>query len=74
MRIFAALIKNVRTMKHLLLEQRLRTLGCEFNRHGSNHDIWEYENGRKFPLPRHSEIDENLAKSIINKAKRNRKS
>jgi len=61
-------------MKRLLLEQKLRSLGCDFERHGSNHDIWDYENGRKFSFPRHSEIEENLAKSIINKAKRNRRS
>ena len=61
-------------MKRLLLEQKLRTLGCNFDRHGSNHDIWDYENRRKFSFPRHSEIEENLAKSIINKATRNRRS
>ena len=59
-------------MKHLLLEQKLRALGCNFHRTGSNHDIWNYENGRKFPFPRHSEIDERLAKSMINKARKNR--
>jgi len=61
-------------MKRLLLEQKLRALGCEFNRHGGSHDIWDYENGRKFPFPRHPEIDERLAKSMINKAKQNRRS
>ena len=59
-------------MKQLLLEQNLRALGCNFNRHGGNHDIWNYENGRKFPFPRHPEIGERLAKSMINKAKHNR--
>ena len=59
-------------MKRLLLEQRLRALGCEFHRNGGNHDIWSYENGRKFSFPRHSDINELLAKSMINKAKRNR--
>jgi len=59
-------------MKRLLLEQKLRALGCYFHRQGNNHEIWCYENGRKFPLPRHSDIDERLAKSMINKAKKNR--
>jgi len=58
-------------MKRLLLEQKLRALGCNFHRPGSNHDIWSYENGRKFPFPRHSDIDERLAKSMIYKAKKN---
>lgn len=61
-------------MKRLLLEQRLRALGCEFHRQGSNHEIWSYGNGRKFPVPRHSDINENLAKSMIRKAKENRRS
>ena len=60
-------------MKRLLLEQSLRALGCDFDRHGGNHDIWNYENERKFPVPRHSDIDDRLAKSIINKAKQNRR-
>jgi len=59
-------------MKKLLLEQRLRALGCELYRHGANHDIWTYENGRKFSMPRHSDINERLAKSMISKAKQNR--
>jgi len=59
-------------MKRLFLEQQLRALGCDFNRRGSNHDIWNYENGRKFPFARHSDINERLAKLMISKAKQNR--
>ncbi|MDR0700565.1 MAG: type II toxin-antitoxin system HicA family toxin [Tannerella sp.] len=59
-------------MKRLLLEQKLRALGCSFQRRGGNHDIWNYGNGRKFPFARHSDIDERLADSMINKAKQNR--
>jgi hypothetical protein len=59
-------------MKRLLLEQKLMALGCNFHRNGGNHDIWHYENGRKFPFARHSDIAERLAKSMINKAKQNR--
>jgi len=60
-------------MKLLLLQQKLRALGCEFHRQGGNHEIWSYENGRNFPLPRHKDIDERLAKSMIEKAKKNRR-
>jgi hypothetical protein len=59
-------------MKHLLLEQKLMALGCSFYRRGGNHDIWSYENGRKFPFARYSDIDERLAKSMINRSKQNR--
>jgi len=73
MRIFVSLIKKTkRSMKRLLLEQKLRALGCDFYRRGGNHDIWNFENGRKFPFARHSDIDERLATSMINKAKQNR--
>ena len=61
-------------MKRLLLEQKLKALGCDFHRRGGNHDIWIYENGRKFPLARHSDIDERLARSILNKSRQNKKS
>lgn len=60
-------------MKRLLLEQKLRALGCGFHRQGGDHEIWSYENGRKFPVPRHTDIDERLAKSMINKAGKNRR-
>lgn len=73
MRIFVSLIKNKRSMKRLFLEQELRELGCSFYRNGGNHDIWNYENGRKFPFPRHSDVNELTAKSMIKKAKTNRR-
>lgn len=41
-------------------------MGCEFERHGGNHD-W-YRNpvtGKSQPIPRHVEIHDNLAKKII---------
>lgn len=60
-------------MKKNLLERELRALGCSFYRSGGNHDIWMYENGRMFPVPRHSDINEMLAKSMIKKAKLNRR-
>ncbi|MFC2520790.1 MAG: type II toxin-antitoxin system HicA family toxin [Tannerella sp.] len=60
-------------MKRVLLEKRLRALGCTFHRNGANHDIWSYENGRKFPLPRHADIEERLSRSILFRAGQNRK-
>jgi mRNA interferase HicA len=55
-------------MKRLDLIRRLSELGCELIRHGGNHD-W-YQNLKTKvcqPVPRHREIDENLARSIIKK-------
>jgi predicted RNA binding protein YcfA (HicA-like mRNA interferase family) len=46
----------------------LEKIGCKFIRHGGKHD-W-YQNpfsGVSQPIPRHSEINDNLAKSIIKK-------
>jgi len=48
----------------------LEEMGCVLARHGSKHD-W-YTNPRtkqSQPVPRHAEINENLAKSIIKKLK-----
>ena len=73
MRIFVPLIKTKRSMKKLFLEQELRALGCSFYRNGGNHDIWCYENERKFPFPRHADVNEITAKSMIKKAKGNRR-
>ena len=38
--------------------------GWKFKRHGSNHDIYTKGGGRE-SVPRHREIDEDLAKAII---------
>ena len=55
-------------MKRNKLEKSLQALGWWFLRHGGNHDIWT--NGeRQEPIPRHPEINERLARSIIKKAK-----
>jgi hypothetical protein len=53
-------------MKRRLLLKRIAQLGGVFIRHGANHDV--YLNPRTKAIeevPRHREIDENLAKSII---------
>jgi mRNA interferase HicA len=52
-------------MKRGALIKQLTEAGCILYRHGSNHDIYiNPANGKKQPLPRHSEIDESLAKHI----------
>jgi mRNA interferase HicA len=39
--------------------------GCYLKRHGSNHDIYvNPHNGKKAPIPRHSEIKDTLCKLI----------
>jgi mRNA interferase HicA len=54
------------------LIRQLEEMGCVFIRHGANHD-W-YQNTRTKmaqPIPRHTEINENLSKHIIKKLKNN---
>lgn len=51
-------------MKHKDLEKLLKNNGWYFLRSGGNHDI--YTNGKETEaLPRHKEINEQLAKVII---------
>ena len=51
-------------MKRRLLITKLKQAGFHFERHGGNHDI--YTNGKEIePIPRHKEINEQLAKAII---------
>lgn len=55
-------------MKLLDLIRRLEENGCVLVRHGGNHD-W-YRNPRtgiSQPVPRHREVNENLAKHILKK-------
>ena len=55
-------------MKRLDLITRIREAGAVFIRHGGKHD-W-YQNPRTLmsqPVPRHREINEQLARSIIRK-------
>jgi mRNA interferase HicA len=57
-------------MKKRDLERRLKKAGWWLDRHGSNHDIWT--NGIiTNQVPRHTEINELLAKNIIKEAERN---
>ena len=57
------------TMKLTQLIQELSKLGVTFISHGANHDIYG-KNGKKIPVPRHAEVNEMLARSILKKAKK----
>jgi predicted RNA binding protein YcfA (HicA-like mRNA interferase family) len=55
-------------MKRRELIKKLEELGCVLVRHGGSHDWYtNFETKQSQPVPRHSEINENLAKSIIKK-------
>jgi len=52
-------------MKRKEFVKLLERQGCYLLRHGSRHDIYfNPTNGTKQPVPRHSEIDDKLAKHI----------
>jgi predicted RNA binding protein YcfA (HicA-like mRNA interferase family) len=58
-------------MKRRDLIRAIEAMGCVFVRHGGAHD-W-YTNPRtkrSQPVPRHAEINENLAKAILKKLRR----
>jgi mRNA interferase HicA len=55
-------------MKRADLIRKLSELGCELIRHGGKHDWFQNITTKVCqPIPRHREINENLAKSIIKK-------
>jgi len=52
-------------MKRKDLIRELSKAGCVLIRHGSRHDIYlNPKTGQKQPIPRHSEVDEQLARHI----------
>lgn len=52
-------------MKRTEFVRDLRAAGCELPRHGARHDVdVNPTTGQKQPVPRHTEIDDNLAKHI----------
>jgi len=52
-------------VKRKEFEKELTKAGCYLKRHGSNHDIYiNPQNGKKAPVPRHSEIKDSLCKLI----------
>ncbi|MEW5783325.1 MAG: type II toxin-antitoxin system HicA family toxin [Pseudomonadota bacterium] len=53
-------------MKRQELIAKLTEAGCIFVRHGSRHDLYRNPvTGRQQPVPRHTEIDEQLARHIL---------
>ena len=53
-------------MKRKELVSKITAAGCVLVRHGAHHDLYRNpKTGKKQPIPRHDEIDENLAKHII---------
>ncbi len=53
-------------MKQRELVKKLKGIGFEFERHGGNHDI--YRRGSEIEkIPRHKEVNEQLAKAILRK-------
>jgi hypothetical protein len=52
-------------MKRSELIRELLAAGCVLHRHGAKHDIYlNPATGMKQPVPRHTEIDDRLAKHI----------
>jgi len=54
-------------MKRRELERRLRDLGWRHSRHGKKHDVWT-DGEKEEAVPRHAEINENLARKILKNA------
>jgi predicted RNA binding protein YcfA (HicA-like mRNA interferase family) len=53
-------------MKRKELIKRITAVGCVLVRHGNRHDLYKNpKTGKKQPVLRHVEIDEDLAKHII---------
>jgi predicted RNA binding protein YcfA (HicA-like mRNA interferase family) len=53
-------------MKRVDLIKIIRNNGAQFLRHGGSHDVyWQPKTGREEAVPRHTEIKEYVAKSII---------
>ncbi len=55
-------------MKRKELIKRITSKGCVIVRHGARHDLYKNpRTGERQPIPRHDDIDENLARHIIKK-------
>ncbi len=55
-------------MKRRELIQTLEAMGCVLARHGAKHDWYTNRETRQSqPVPRHTEINEHLARTIIKK-------
>lgn len=51
-------------MKQRDLIKKLEAIGFIFDRHGGNHDVYKRGNDEEY-IPRHRELNEQLAKSIL---------
>ena len=52
-------------MKRNKLIKELIAAGCTLERHGKKHDIYyNSKNGKRQPIPRHTEIQDKLVKHI----------
>jgi len=52
-------------VKRAAFLRELARKGCVLHRHGGRHDLYlNPGNGRKAPVPRHSEIKESLCRAI----------
>jgi mRNA interferase HicA len=57
------------SVKRQELESALRALGWHFLKHGGNHDLWAHpQRSRKLAVPRHKEVNEYLARSLLRQA------
>jgi len=56
-------------IKRKELEKDLIKRGWWFLRHRDKHDIWT-DGNRQEPIPRHTEINDKLARSILRKVKK----
>jgi predicted RNA binding protein YcfA (HicA-like mRNA interferase family) len=53
-------------LKRALLLKKLASLGVVFVRHGAGHDLYcQPKTGKQESVPRHTDVVERLAKSII---------
>jgi mRNA interferase HicA len=53
-------------MKRKELIKRITAVGCVLVRHGNRHDLYKNpKTGKRQPIPRHVEMDEDLARHII---------
>lgn len=65
---YCILYKEELLLKQRDLVKKLEDVGFKFERHDGNHDI--YRSGKDMEkIPRHKEINENLAKMILRKWK-----
>ena len=58
-------------MKKTELCRRLRGYNWSLEREGSSHEVWTNGKGSQTTVPRHREINENTARSILKVAKEN---